>query len=92
MRRRVPVSLPLTAIRTAEPRQRDGQALAERVLACQEAEVRLLTGPGKDHEAVYRLLDRLSELRLSGDLRPESSEIGAPEPISGPARANLSLF
>ena len=92
MRRRVPVELVPTAIEFFRPVKRDGQALAERVLACQEAEVRLLTGPGKDHEAVYRLLDRLSELRLSGDLRPESSEIGAPEPISGPGRANLSLF
>ena len=89
MRRRVPVSLPLTAIRTAEPRQRDGQALAERVLACQEAEVRLLTGPGREHPLVYRLLDGLSELRLSG-YSPD--KIGAPSPTGGPGRANLSLF
>ena len=89
MRRRVPVSLPLTAIRTAEPRQRDGQALAERVLACQEAEVRLLTGPGREHPLVYRLLDGLSELRLSG----YSPDKIWPQTGSQPgSRGNLTLF
>lgn len=89
MRRRVPVDLVPTVIRLSEPKVRDGKALEDRIRACQEAEVRLLTGPGREHPLVYRLLDGLSELRLSG-YSPDKIE---PQTGSQPgSRANLTLF
>ena len=89
MRRRVPVDLVPTVIRLSEPKVRDGKALEDRIRACQEAEVRLMTGPGREHEAVYRLLDALSELRLSG-YSPE--DFGPQTGDQGHSRGNLPLF
>ena len=84
MRRRVPVELVPTAIEFFRPMKRDGQALEARVLACQEAEVRLLTGPGREHPLVYRLLDGLSELRLSGFSGPKLDGTGAQDSLTLP--------
>ena len=83
MRRRVPVELVKTAIEFYRPTKRDGRALEDRIRACQEAEVRLMTGPGREHEAVYRLLDALSELRLSVGDQPNAERI-APESLPLP--------
>lgn len=85
MIRRVPVTL----CGLSDPRRSPSALLADRIRACQGCEVLLLTGPGREHPALYRLLDGLSELRLS---TPTRNEIGASSPICGPARANLSLF
>ena len=85
MRRRVPVELPMTAIRTGEPSGRAARLLEARILACQEAEVRLLRTTEPD-KRLYSLLDRLSLLRLAAE------EIVAPSGLPSSARGNLTLF
>lgn len=92
MRRRVPVELPMTAIRTGEPSGRTARLFEARILACQEAEVRLLT-LAHDDPRTWKILDGLSSLRLWAEGKMDGQTgILAPAGCQGPSRGNLSLF
>jgi len=89
MRRRVPVEIAPTAIpKGSSPRL--ARLLRDRILACQEAELRLLKSTPDPDRRVYRLLDGLSALRLGADTT--LGEIEAPGAVSVRSTANLDLF